>query len=499
MRRSRSGPSPSKRQRPRRRSGDTGARASAPPAIGVSGAEHAAPLDGQHTEGARDHGIGLAEATRAWVLVAVHSFGGPAGQIAVMHRLLVEERRWFSERRFLHALNYCMLLPGPEAQQLASYFGWLLHGVRGGLIAGGLFILPGFVTIMALSVLYAGFGEVTAVEALFYGIKPAVMAVVAAAVVRIGGKALQNRTMWGVAATAFVAIFFFDVFFPLIIIGAGLFGLLAGRWRPERFAIVSRTEASEASPARVPDGPDPVRPSAGRSIRVLVVGLVLWFAPLLILAAAGGGDTVWVQQGMFFSSAAVVTFGGAYSVLSYIAQQAVQTYGWLEPGEMLDGLGMAESTPGPLIQVVQFVGFLGAYRAGTGLHPMVAGVAGAVLTTWVTFVPCFLWIFLGAPYMEALRSNERLTHALSAITAAVVGVILNLAVWFSLHTVFSDVAEPRVGGLRLYVPDISTLDPIAAVIAAAAFALLFRFKWSMLRTLALSAAVGALAYLVGAT
>jgi chromate transporter len=453
--------------------------------------------DGAEADGAAGHGIGLGEATRVWWLVALNSFGGPAGQIAVMHRFLVEERRWFSERRFLHSLNYCMLLPGPEAQQLASYFGWLLHGVRGGLIAGGLFILPGFVAIMVLSVLYAGFGDTAAVEALFYGIKPAVMAVVAAAVVRIGSRALTNGAMVAIAAGAFVAIFFLAVPFPFIIAAAALLGFVGGRRWPERFEVIRGhdVDAVDGSAARVSDRLQPVRPSTRRSVRVIAIGLSLWFAPIVALAAWTGRDSIWVEGGVFFSTAAVVTFGGAYSVLAYVAQQAVQTYGWLLPGEMLDGLGMAETTPGPLIQVVQFVGFMGAYRADLGIDPFLAGVLGAVLTTWVTFVPCFLFIFLGAPYIEYLRGNQRLTATLSAITAAVVGVVLNLAVWFSLHTLFGQVEEVTARGLRVDVPVLATVDPVAAAIAAAAFVAMFRLRWSMLRTLGVSAAVGAALHL----
>jgi chromate transporter len=440
------------------------------------------------------HGIGLGEATRVWGLVALNSFGGPAGQIAVMHRFLIEDRRWFSEKRFLHSLNYCMLLPGPEAQQLATYFGWLLHGVPGGLIAGGLFVLPGFVAIMILSVLYAGFGDVAAVEAIFYGIKPAVMAIVAAAVVRIGSRALKNRTMYAIAAAAFVAIFFLDIPFPFIIAGAGILGYLGGRRWPDVFNVIRghTGDVTDDERARISDDDQPVKPSTGRSLKVLAIGLTLWFAPILALALWTGRDSIWVQQGTFFSTAAVVTFGGAYSVLAYLAQQAVQTYGWLLPGEMLDGLGMAETTPGPLIQVVQFVGFMGAYRAGLGIDPMLAGALAAILVTWVTFVPCFLWIFLGAPYIEYLRGNHRLTSALSAITAAVVGVVLNLAVWFSLHTLFGQVGEVHAYGVRLYTPELASLDPYAAAIAAAAFLAMFKLRWPMLRTLAVSAVAGAL-------
>jgi chromate transporter len=386
-----------------------------------------------------------------------------------------------------------MLLPGPEAQQLASYFGWLLHGVRGGLIAGGLFVLPGFLAIMVLSILYAGFGELAAVEAIFYGIKPAVMAIVAAAVVRIGSRALKNRTMYTVAAGAFVAIFFLDIPFPFIVVAAGILGYLGGRRWPDTFNVIRGHQAdTDDGPARVSDDAQPVKPSTRRSIKVLAIGLTLWFTPIVALAIFTGRHSIWVEEGAFFSTAAVVTFGGAYSVLAYLAQQAVQTYGWLLPGEMLDGLGMAETTPGPLIQVVQFVGFMGAYRADVGLDPMVAGVLGAVLTTWVTFVACFLWIFFGAPYIEYLRGNHRLTSALSAITAAVVGVVLNLAVWFSMHTIFGHVGEVRAYGIRLYLLDPATADLIATTIAAAAFFAMFKLRWPMLRTLGVSAAAGAL-------
>jgi chromate transporter len=445
-------------------------------------------MSGRHT-----HGISRGEATRVWALVALNSFGGPAGQIAVMHRLLVDERRWFSERRFLHALNYCMLLPGPEAQQLASYFGWLLHGLRGGLIAGGLFILPGFIAIMILSVLYAGFGDLAAVEAIFYGIKPAVMAVVAGAVVRIGARALRNVVMYSIAVAAFIAIFFLDIPFPLIVAGACILGFFGGRRWPDVFNVIRghEADADDNQPARVSDSHQPEKPSLRRSTAVLVIGLTVWMAPIVALAIWTGRDSIWVEQGVFFSTAAVVTFGGAYSVLAYLAQQAVQTYGWLLPGEMLDGLGMAETTPGPLIQVVQFVGFMGAYRADLGIDPMLAGVLGAVLTTWVTFAPCFLWIFLGAPYIEYLRGNHRLTSALSAITAAVVGVVLNLAVWFSLHTIFGQVEERRVYGLRIYLPDLATIDLVATAIALGAFVAIFKLHWPLLRTLAVSAATGA--------
>ncbi|HEX8682996.1 MAG TPA: chromate efflux transporter [Ardenticatenaceae bacterium] len=440
------------------------------------------------------HTVSFREALRVWVRVALLSFGGPAGQIAVMHRILVEEKQWVSENRFLHALNYCMLLPGPEAQQLAIYIGWLLHRARGGIVAGTLFVLPGFVSILVLSILYAGFQGVTFVEALFFGLKPAVMAVVVEAVIRIGRRALKNRVMVGLAALAFVGIFFFDVPFPLIVLGAGVMGYFGGRFAPGWFAVPNPHAAQGSGPTGTQAIGDALveqaRPSMGRAARVLAVWLPLWLGPVAILWATLGRGNVLVSEAVFFSKTAVVTFGGAYAVLAYIAQEAVSTYGWLRPGEMLDGLGMAETTPGPLIQVVQFVGFMGAYRNPGTLDPMLAGVLGSIVTTWVTYTPCFLWIFLGAPYIEYLRGNRLLSSALSAITAAVVGVILNLAVWFSLHTLFGTVGERQIGPVRLYVPEWQTLDVASLAIAVVAFLALFRFKIGMLPTLALCAALG---------
>jgi chromate transporter len=439
--------------------------------------------------------VAFREALRTWVRVGLLSFGGPAGQIAVMHRILVEEKKWVSESQFLHALNYCMLLPGPEAQQLATYIGWLLHRVRGGLVAGILFVLPGFAAILALSLLYAGFQETTLVQSLFFGLKPAVVAIVVQAVLRIGGRALKNRAMISLAAAAFVAIFFFEIPFPLIVLGAGLVGYLGSRLRPDLFVVIRghAPAGEDASDSHGSSGLPAARPSWVRSLRMAAVCLVLWWAPIGALALLFGTGSIWVQEGLFFSQAAVVTFGGAYAVLAYIAQQAVETYGWLEPGEMLDGLGMAETTPGPLIQVVQFVGFMGAYRNPGTLDPMLAGVLGSVLTTWVTFVPCFLFIFVGAPWIQHLRGRQGLTAALSGITAAVVGVILNLAVWFSIHVLFAEVGELRMAGVRLLVPEWATLDAAALLITIGAFAALFVLRWGMLRTLALAAAAG-LAY-----
>ncbi|HYD68528.1 chromate efflux transporter [Azospirillum sp.] len=444
------------------------------------------------------HGVSLGEATRVWARIAALSFGGPAGQIAVMHRILVEEKRWIGETRFLHALNYCMLLPGPEAQQLAVYIGWLMHRTVGGLIAGILFVLPGVLAIMALSVLYAAFGNVGVVQGLFFGLKAAVLAVVLEAVIRIGKRALKNRVMLGLAAAAFVAIFFFGVPFPLIILAAGLIGFTGGRLGHPAFlvggghgaaggAVVADADSllGEATPAHA-------RPTLGWSLRVAAVCLLLWLGPVLALPLALGSGNVFSEIAVFFSKMAVVTFGGAYAVLAYVAQQAVETYGWLKPGEMLDGLGMAETTPGPLIMVVQFVGFMGAFREPGALPPMLAGTLGGLLTTWVTFVPCFLWIFLGAPFVEALRGNRALGGALSAITAAVVGVILNLAIWFALHVLFRQVAEVRFGPMALDVPVPASIDPASLALTVAALLAVFRFKLGMLTTLAACSAAGLL-------
>jgi chromate transporter len=447
------------------------------------------------------HGIPLGEAVRVWARVAALSFGGPAGQIAVMHRILVEEKRWIGDERFLHALNYCMLLPGPEAQQLATYIGWLLHRTKGGLIAGALFVLPGFLAIMILSWLYAAFGNVGAIEALFFGLKAAVLAIVLEAVRRIGSKAIRNRTMAALAAAAFVAIFAFAVPFPLIILAAALIGFVGGK---AGFRHFQAGGGHGASATHIPDGetalgeqvPAHARPNLAWSLRISAVFLLLWLAPVAALLLLAGPNNVFADIAVFFSQMAVVTFGGAYAVLAYVAQQAVDHYGWLAPGEMLDGLGMAETTPGPLIMVTQFVGFMGAFRQATGMHPMLAGTLGGMLTTWVTFLPCFLWIFLGAPFIEALRGNRALTGALSAITAAVVGVVLNLAIWFALHSLFDEVRELRGFGLRLELPVWSSLDVPALVLTAAALVAVFRFRLGPLPVIAGSAAAGLLYWLV---
>ena len=446
------------------------------------------------------HGIPLSEAVRVWARVAALSFGGPAGQIAVMHRILVEEKRWIGDARFLYALNYCMLLPGPEAQQLAIYIGWLLHRTKGGLIAGTLFVLPGFVSIMILSWLYAAYGNVGAIEALFFGLKAAVLAIVLEAVRRIGGRALRNRTMMALAAAAFVAIFAFAVPFPIIILIAGLIGFVGGKARWSAFAGgdghgPNASHVADAETALGEKVPAHARPNLGWSLRLSGILLLLWLAPVAALLAFAGRDNVFTNIAVFFSQMAVVTFGGAYAVLAYVAQQAVDHYGWLAPGEMLDGLGMAETTPGPLIMVTQFVGFMGAFRLATGMHPMLAGTLGGMLTTWVTFVPCFLWIFLGAPFIEALRGNRALTGALSAITAAVVGVVLNLAIWFALHTLFDEVRELRSFGLSLDMPVWTSLDVPALLLTLAALLAIFRFRIGAMPVIAGSALAGLLYWL----
>jgi chromate transporter len=451
---------------------------------------------------ATPHCVSLREALGVWARVAMLSFGGPAGQIAVMHRILVDEKRWVSENRFLHALNYCMLLPGPEAQQLATYVGWLMHRTRGGLIAGGLFILPGIVAIMALSWIYALFGKVGIVSALFFGLKAAVLAIVFEALVRIGKRSLKNCIMLGLAAAAFVAIFFLRVPFPIIILAAGLIGYLGGRAGLRQFQVGGGHGAADQgltdAESVLGEGvPAHARPSVRGVVQAAAIWLALWLVPVIaILLTLGSGD-VFSQIAIFFSKMAMVTFGGAYAVLAYVAQQAVEHYGWLQPGEMLDGLGMAETTPGPLIMVLQFVGFMAAFRDPGTLSPMLAGTLGGLLATYVTFTPCFLWIFLGAPFVETLRGNRALAAALSAITATVVGVILNLAVWFAIHTWFAKVRPLGAAGLDMDIPVFSTIDPWAVLLSLAAVAMVFLFRIGMLPTLGASAAAGLALYAAG--
>lgn len=437
----------------------------------------------------------LREAFGVWLKIGLLSFGGPAGQIAMMHRVLVEERRWIGERRFLHALNYCMLLPGPEAQQLATYVGWLMHRTAGGLMAGLLFVIPGALVMLGLSLAYALWGQTSAAAGLFFGVKAAVLAVVAEAILRIGGRALKSRAMVLLAAFSFLAIWALHVPFPVIILAAGLAG-----WALDRRARLDAQPGHGAEP--VEDHPglidamfeqgrlDHARPKPGRWLGVILVWGGLWLAPLGLLLLALGPDSVWTRIAGFFSTMGVVTFGGAYAVLSYVAQAAVSGFGWLSPGEMADGLGLAETTPGPLILVLQFVGFLAAFRDAGPLPPILAGALGALLTTWVTFAPSFLWIFLGGPYVEQLRENRALRAALSAITAAVVGVIANLALWFGLHTLFRQTWPAKLFGIGPDLPVLTSANLPAILLAAAALVAMLRFKVGMLPTLAACAAVG---------
>lgn len=435
------------------------------------------------------------EALKVWAKIGLLSFGGPAGQIALMHRELVEERRWIGEQRFLHALNYCMLLPGPEAQQLAIYIGWLLHRTLGGLVAGILFVAPGALVMLTLSILYALYGDAPLVESLFFGVKAAVLAVVVEAVIRIGRRALKNRVMVSIALFAFIAIYALKVPFPLIILFAGLAGWAGNRFAPALFsgqahgkdnapdlkgAVDVMFERGELTHAR---------PTKWHAPRTIAIWLPIWLGPVLLVWLLTGTASVWTQIGGFFSLMAVVTFGGAYAVLAYVAQAAVESFGWLAPGEMVDGLGLAETTPGPLILVLQFVGFIAAFRHSGSLSPLLAGSLGALLTLWATFTPCFFWIFLGAPYIETLRGNKALSAALGAITAAVVGVIVNLALWFALHVIFREI---RGVGLGMDVPVLSSIDWRAALLSCAAMVAVLKLKIGMLPTLAGSALAGVL-------
>jgi len=406
------------------------------------------------------------EAFRFWVKLGFISFGGPTGQIAIMQTELVEKRKWIGQSRFLHALNFCMLLPGPEAQQLATYIGWLLHKTWGGIVAGAFFVIPSIFILWALSFIYAAYGNVPWIAAIFYGLKPAVMAIVGVAVIRIGRKALKNEVMWTIAGLAFVAIFFFKAPFPLIILSAGLIGFLGGLFWQAKFhpAGGGKTIGENSVLGDDTESPSHTNPSWRRAVRVTIVWLALWFGPTIAVGIWKGWDHTLFKEGVFFSKAAVVTFGGAYAVLPYVTQQALFHYGWLKQGQMMDGLGLAETTPGPLIMVLQFVGFMGGWNHPQGLSPIVAATVGAFLTTWVTFTPCFLWIFLGGPYIERLRGNMRLTAALSAITAAVVGVVLNLAVWFAMNALF---------------PRNHTLDWFAFALSAVAFLGMLKWKWDV--------------------
>ena len=411
----------------------------------------------------------FAEAFRFWLKLGFISFGGPTGQIAIMHTELVEKKRWISSKRFLHALNYCMLLPGPEAQQLAIYIGWLLHRTWGGIVAGALFVIPSMFILWGLSYIYVTFGNVPWVAAIFYGLKPVVLAIVGAAVIRIGMKALKNEVMWTIAGAAFVGIYFFKAPFPVIILSAAALGIFGGKLWKEKFLVAGGHGPNKAgNEASIIDDETAsaahTRPSLARALKVTGVCLALWWLPVALLGLWIGWNHTLIQEAVFFSKAAMVTFGGAYAVLPYVSQQAVENYGWLSAGEMMDGLGLAETTPGQLIMVLQFVGFLGGWHQPGQLSPLFAATLGALVTTWTTFVPCFLWIFLGAPHIEQLRGKELVNAALSTVTAAVVGVILNLAVWFGIHVLF---------------PNKGQIDWFATVLAAIAFAGMVKWKWDI--------------------
>lgn len=433
------------------------------------------------------------EALTLWAYLGFVNFGGPAGQIALMHKLLVEERKWISDARFFHALNYCMLLPGPEAQQLATYIGWLMHGVKGGLAAGLLFILPGVALMLTLSILYVNYADLAVVSAIFYGVKAAVLAIVIEAILRIAKRAFTGAAMFWIAAAAFVALFFFAVPFPLVVLAAAIVGIAGATYAPEQFRpnAHAANNGGDAPSFAVDDAMargalTHIRPTTRRTATTILTWLAIWLMPVLLIALALGPNNVLTKLATFFSAMSIVTFGGAYAVLAYVAQEAVATYHWLTAPEMLEGLALAETTPGPLILVLQHVGFLAGFRSGGLLQ----GIAGAAITIWVTFAPSFLWIFAGAPYAERLRENRTAAAALAAITAAVVGVILNLAIWFALHVLFAKVALHEWGLLQLHVPDPTSLDPFALAIAAAALIALLRFKAPILAVLGASAAAG---------
>ena len=432
------------------------------------------------------------EASRFWIWLGFVNFGGPAGQIALMHQELVERRRWIDEGRFLHALSYCMLLPGPEAMQLATYVGWLLHRIRGGIVAGVAFVLPSFFLLLVLSWVYVTHGDLRWIAGAFAGLAAAVVGVIAHALVRLAGATLANALMVAVAIAAFLAIFVIDVPFPIVIAVAAGIGIVGGIVRPSLFEVGVGRRLEEQTAVAVSDATNAPLPTWRRNVVVLVVGLAAWLLPIAaIVWWRGSADTV-SEMGWFFSKAAVVTFGGAYAVLSYVDQAAVGTYGWLQPGQMTVGLGLAESTPGPLIMVLEFVGFVGAYQHPGDLPPVVAGLVGATVTVWATFAPCFLWVFLGGPYVERLRGNTRLASALQTVTAAVVGVIANLAVSFAIVTLFRGVRTVSMLGGEIPVPVWSEIDPFAVAVAAFAFVGLRFFHWHVVPVILVSALAGLL-------
>ena len=421
----------------------------------------------------------FSDLVRVFARIGCLSFGGPAGQVALMHSEVVEKRRWVGEEQYLHALNFCHLLPGPEAQQLATWIGWRLHGLKGGLAAGLLFVIPGALVMLALSTLYALAANLDWFAALFLGIKAAVLAIVIQALIRIGQRALDTRFKQALAFAAFLALFLFDLPFPLVVLGAGAFGMFVAAYRPEWFALKPIAGAQPAA-----------RPPRVTMARTVLAWGTIWALPLGLVLATLGQDHVLWDIGLFFSQLAIVTFGGAYAVLAYMAQEAVQTFAWLQPGEMADGLGLAETTPGPLILVTQHVGFLAAFRSPEPFSPITAGIIGAALTTWVTFAPCFLWIFTFAPWIERLQRATRLKGGLAALTAAVVGVISNLSVWFALHVLFAQVTRTALGPMTLQLPEIASFDWRATVMTVAGGLMLFALKWSIFRTLAMLAVAG---------
>ena len=447
------------------------------------------PSEGSSTE-QRPEAPTFREASRFWIWLGFVNFGGPAGQIALMHQELVERRRWIDEGRYLHALSFCMLLPGPEAMQLATYVGWLLHRVRGGLVAGIAFVLPSFFLLLGLSWLFVTHGDLRWVAGAFAGLAAAVVAIVAHAMVRLGRTTLANGLMIAVAAGSFLAIFVFDVPFPIVIAGAVLIGLVGSRVRPALFQVGAGKQLEERASASVAGQLDVPAPTWRRSLVVLGVGLVAWLVPIAVVAWWRQDAGTITDMGWFFSKAALLPFGGAYAVLAYVDQAAVGTFGWLRSGQMAVGLGLAESTPGPLIMVVEFVGFVGAYQHPGGLPPLVAGVLGAAVAVWATFAPCFLWVFLGAPSIERIRGDVRLASALQTVMAAVVGVIANLALTFALVTMFREVRIVTVPGGEVPIPVWSEVDPFSVTVAVAAFVALWRLRWRVVPVIVASAAAG---------
>ncbi|OUR76282.1 chromate transporter [Alphaproteobacteria bacterium 46_93_T64] len=411
----------------------------------------------------------LLQSFRVWAMIGLLSFGGPAAQISLMHRVIVEEKKWLSEKQYLNALSFCMLLPGPEAMQLATYVGWRLHGVAGGLMAGLLFVIPGAIVVLSLAMIYAAFGQVPIIETLFFGIKAAVLVIVIEALLRVSRKALHSKEHWLIAGVSFVAIFFLGLPFPVIVLMAALYGFV------------------RLSQENTDDDPVAARPKLSRTLRTTLLWSAIWLVPIIALSNATGSNQILSDLGWFFSKLAVVTFGGAYAVLAYMGQDVVVTNGWLNAGQMMDGLGLAETTPGPLILVTEFVGYLSAYQHDNG-NSFVMGLMGAMVALWATFAPCFMWIFAGAPYIEWINSQPRLKGALSGITAAVVGVILNLSVWFAVHVFFEEVALEQRGILQLWVPDLASLDWSVVIVSLISGVLLLRLHWKIPTVLCMAAA-----------